>query len=323
MPVGRRGWIINPCDLTEELIFRLQSAGINELGIHPGGGQRAAEKLSSCLDWLEEDETERLLELARERGLSLELCEHGASFLLPRSGFENHPERFRQDESGARTPFGNLCASNPEALETVSDSAEKLYKRLRGQFDRVTLWPDDITKGGCRCGECLKLSVADQALKITNAIVRGFRRVDPSAKCGFLAYQDALETPKRVSPEQGVYLEYAPIRRDSLLPINDPANSGETKHLKELLEFFGVQNARVIEYWVDNSRFSDWTRPPKKLVFLSNVMRQDVKYYLSLGFEDLTSFACFLGPDYISLYGLPPYEEYGKAFAEAAACSLP
>ncbi|MBR6498527.1 MAG: hypothetical protein IKT23_02425, partial [Clostridia bacterium] len=62
----------------------------------------------------------------------------------------------------------------------------------------------------------------------------------------------------------------------------------------------------------DNSRFSNWTRPPKQLVFCPEVMEKDVEYYLSMGFADLTSFACFLGPDYIQMYGLPPYGEYGR-----------
>ena len=312
MPEGRRGWIINPCDLTGELVCALADAGINELGIHPGGGRKAAEKLAACLDWLEDSETRRLLDLARKKGLSLELCEHGASYLMPREEFGRRPQWFRQDENGERTPFGNLCASSSEALDRVSAEAEKLLRRLNGRFDRVTLWPDDITGGGCNCENCRKMSVADQALRITNAIVKGFRRVDPEAKCGFLAYQDALEVPEQVRPEPGVYLEYAPIHRDSGIPISDPANLKETGHLKELLEFFGVKDSRALEYWVDNSRFSDWTRPPKRLVFNAEVMRQDVEYYLSLGFRDLTSFACFLGPDYIDMYGLPPYGEYGK-----------
>ena len=312
MPESRRGWIINPGDLTEELILDLSGTGVNELGIHPGGGRRAADKLAACLDWLDDSETQRLRYLAKDRGLSLELCEHGASFLLPREEFRRRPEWFRQDESGERTPFGNLCASNGGALDRVSDGAEALYRRLNGRFDRVTLWPDDITNGGCRCESCRKLSVADQALRITNAIVKGFRRVDSEAKCSFLAYQDALEVPKQVRPGPGVYLEYAPIHRDSGLPVSDPANLHETLHIKELLEFFGVQDSRVLEYWVDNSRFSNWTRPPKQLVFCPEVMEKDVEYYLSMGFADLTSFACFLGPDYIQMYGLPPYGEYGR-----------
>ena len=317
MPEGRRGWIINPCDLTEELVRALKDTGINELGIHPGGGRKAAEKLAVCLDWLNTDETRRLLDMARKQGLSLELCEHGAGYLLPREEFALHPEWFRADENGERTPFGNLCASCDEALERVSGEAGKLFKRLNGRFDRVTLWPDDITGGCCRCENCRKLSAADQALKITNAIVRGFKRVDPAAKCGFLAYQDALEVPKHVKPEPGVYLEYAPIHRNSDIPISDPANIKETGHLKELIEFFGVKDSRALEYWADNSRFSDWTRPPKRLKFNAEVMRSDVSFYLSLGFRDLTSFACFLGPDYIELYGLPPYGEYGKIISGA------
>ena len=40
-------------------------------------------------------------------------------------------------------------------------------------------------------------------------------------------------------------------------------------------------------------------------------MRRDVEFYASLGFENITAFGCYLGPDYQSLYGEPPLKTYG------------
>ena len=35
------------------------------------------------------------------------------------------------------------------------------------------------------------------------------------------------------------------------------------------------------------------------------VLKEDLKLYKSLGFEYISSFACYLGQDYIDLYGEP------------------
>ena len=67
-----------------------------------------------------------------------------------------------------------------------------------------------------------------------------------------------------------------------------------------------------MEYWIDNSRFSNWTKPPKHMTLNEEVMRKDVAFYRELGFESLTSFACYLGEDYYTLYGEPPVQRYGE-----------
>ncbi len=61
---------------------------------------------------------------------------------------------------------------------------------------------------------------------------------------------------------------------------------------------------------MDNSRFCGWKLPYKKLKLNEEVLRQDVQFYKSKGFETLTSFGCFLGEDYAREFGLPPVKEY-------------
>ncbi len=307
------GWIIHPEDLTRDLIDRLASAGVNELGIHPGGGKAAGALLDQTLVFHTRQQTRALYAYAADRGLSVEYDAHVLMRLLPREEFAAHPDWFRMDERGERNPDMNMCASNPEALERVSDSAYELCGRLRTPSHRYAYWPDDVRGGACHCPKCRLLSKSDQALRITNAIARGLRKRDKQALIGYLAYMDTLEPPRLSAPEEGVYLEFAPIDRDSHRPIDDPhcpENARQIRHIRELLDFFGVQNARILEYWVDNSRFSDWKRPPKPFALDADTMRRDVEYYYSLGFRDMTSFACFLGEDYISLYGQPPIEAY-------------
>ena len=48
------------------------------------------------------------------------------------------------------------------------------------------------------------------------------------------------------------------------------------------------------------------------------VWKRDAAYYASLGFRSITSFGCYLGPDYQRLYGNPPLKEYGSILRECA-----
>ena len=324
MKIRNRGFIINPEDLNERLIYRLADSGINELGIHSGGGRRAFELVQKTLTWHKTDRVRELFALAESLGICVEYDEHALRSLVPADLFDAHPDWFRMDENGVRRPDFNICASNREALSYLSGSAACFSLALKTPSHRYAYWVDDVLDSCCHCPECRALSPADQALTLTNAILRGIKRVDPFAITGFLAYNEAMDVPQNVRPEEGVYLEYAPINRDSERPIDDPdcvENRRETEKLPALLAFFGTKNARVLEYWMDNSRFSNWTRPPKAFHLNGEVMRRDAVYYSGLGFEDMTTFGCYLGEDYEALYGDAPIEEYGKILNGACASS--
>ena len=61
---------------------------------------------------------------------------------------------------------------------------------------------------------------------------------------------------------------------------------------------------------MDNSLFSNWTRPPAKFALNADVCRADIAGYAALGIEAVTSFGCFLGEDYRDRWGDAPVEEY-------------
>ncbi|MBQ3859366.1 MAG: hypothetical protein II779_02490, partial [Clostridia bacterium] len=84
-----------------------------------------------------------------------------------------------------------------------------------------------------------------------------------------------------------------------------------------LLAFFGSRDAKVLDYWVDNSLFSGWKLPPKKFELNAGVCRADVLGYAERGFESVTSFGCFLGENYRELWGDAPVEEYFRILSEA------
>lgn len=313
-----RGILVHPEELTLPWLDRMADSGLNTLGLHPVGGKLAHESLQRAIDCHTLPESRRLRREAALRGIHVEYEAHVMAWLLPRHLFQRHPDWFRMDEKGERQADFNLCVSNPDALDYVAQRTALLASLLETGSSRYYFWTDDVKNCACHCPACRKLSPSDQQLKVINAMLAGLKTYDKQAKLCYLAYHDALEVPRIVEPLDGVFLEYAPIQRDFHRPINDPdcpQNVKEVAPLKELIQFFGAKDSRVLEYWMDNSLFSGWKKPPKPFTLDAEVMKRDVDFYRSLGLEDLTSFGCYLGPDYEELYGPVSLAEYGRILA--------
>lgn len=307
-----RSVLINPSDIGEEWLDLFKNSGLEILGIHPVAGRAAEGHLLNLLETANEKRFRDFIDEIYSFGGKVEYQIHAMSYLLPRSLFSSHPEYFRADENGNRTAEFNLCPSSAEALRIVEDRAYELAGRLYRSSEKYYLWTDDVKGSFCHCEKCRELSPSDQAMMIYNAVLRGVRKFRPEAKVAYLAYQDAISPPKKVKAEAGIFLEYAPIERDMTLPMTHEKNTLCREVLAPLLEFFGSEDSRVLEYWVDNSLFCGWRLPLKKLPFYPEVIRQDAEFYKSLGFCGLSSFACYLGPDYIKEFGAPPIKEFAK-----------
>lgn len=316
---SRRGIIIHPDELEWSWVERLQEARLNVLALHPPGGAKAHLTLEAAIHHRLLPETQAMFDQFRRMGIEIEYEAHAMAWLLPRSLFAVKPEWFRMNEVGERVADFNLCPSNPEALEYVAKRTEQLARLLNVDSDRYFFWLDDVTNCACHCEKCRSLTPSDQQMIVTNAMLRGLRRYKSTAKLSYLAYHDAIEAPKQAEPLDGIFLEFAPIRRNAHRPIFDPdcaENAQEVRSLKPLLDFFGKKDSQVLEYWVDNSLYSRWTKPPKQFALDEAVMLEDVKAYRALGFESLTSFGCFLGQDYRELWGEPPITRYGEILME-------
>ena len=311
------GVVIDPLELDEAWLRRIQDGGIQLLGLHPHPKESTPEQIDA---WRRDEGNIRLLERLSQAGVAIEWEVHALSWLLPRAHFAENPEWFRMNEEGQRTPDHNLCCSNEAALETLRRNAAVLAELMPPDNHRYHLWLDDVSQCRCCCPKCRNLSAADQALTVYNAILQGLRRVDPLAKQCYLAYHDANAVPVSVRPDDGIYLEYAPFCRDHRKPLVDPdssRNTSEIRNLPALVEYFGRQDAQALDYWLDNSLFSGWTKPPKEFHLEQDVLRQDAQYYHQLGFSRITTFACFLGKEYTDLYPEPEdIVRYGRILAE-------
>lgn len=317
--IKHRGILVHPEELTLQWADEMQKAGLDTLGLHPVGGVLAHESLQRAVDWHTLPEVRKLRQEANARGITVEYEAHAMRWLLPKHLFTVVPDWFRMNEKGERVDDFNLCASNPDALAYVAERTVLLARLLDTGTSQYFFWLDDVTGFRCHCPDCRRLTASDQQLAIINAMLSGLRRENPRAKLCYIAYHDAMEAPRLIEPADGVFLEYAPILRDPHRPIFDPdceKNVRESRTLQDLISVFGTQNSRVLEYWMDNSLYSNWTKPPKPFTLDEEVMKQDAEFYARLGFETLTSFGCYLGPDYRLLHGDPPLQCYGDILAK-------
>ncbi len=303
------GLIAHPEELTKGEIAAFRAAGADVLGLHPVGGNKATSSLENLLLWLKTDKGRRLLSYARSLGLEIEYEMHAASFLVPREMFSSHPEYFRE-ANGVRTNDYNFCVSSDEMLRTVANRAAELVSKLDYSSHDYYLWQDDVDGGECGCEKCRTLSASDQSLIVANAIADELRRFDSSARVCYLAYLGTLTPPKSVKPAPGVFLEYAPMKRDRSIPVWEDDNV--KRELAALFDVFEPGEAKILEYWYDNSMFSNWKKPPKKFTPDNERIAKEIDFYRSLGVGNVTSFACYLGADYEALYGAPDFSAINR-----------
>lgn len=294
--------LIHPEELSREWIRRAVSLGINVLGIHPVGGTHACESMSDLLTRLKTPEFRVLLDETSDAGLEIEYELHAGSFLVPQNLFEEHPDYYREDENGQRSTAHNFCPSSAPMLDLVVQNAVELAKQLYRSSHNYYFGLDDTKRGNCHCAKCRRLSPSDQQLLIMNRILAGLRQYDPDAKLAYLAYFHCIQPPQVIKPATGIFLEYAPFEKNTAISVREQPIGEE---LDRLLTVFPQEDAKILEYWYDNSLFSNWKKPPKQFVPDNARIRDDLAFYREKGMQYISSFACYFGKDYTDLYGEP------------------
>jgi hypothetical protein len=183
---------------------------------------------------------------------------------------------------------------------------------LHSTNHRYYYWIDDA-RPMCACPKCAEYSDSDQALIVENRIIKELRTHDPEAQLAHLAYMTTYEAPRRVKPEEGIFLEFAPISRNWNKPFTDEQFKELMHHLKDNLTVFPVETAVVLEYWLDVSLFSRWNKPAVKLPWKKEIFESDIDTYASLGIRNITTFAVYIDDKYIDAYkDLGFLKEYGE-----------
>jgi len=308
-----RGVVLVPEDLTlTDWPERARQAGLTTIGIHHQHSPAAVVR------WVKSDHGQQFLQQCRRLGLHVEYELHAMKELLPRSLFDKNRELFRLNEKGDRTPDSNCCVHSEQALAIISENARAIAEVLRPTTSRFFFWGDD-GQPWCQCAQCRELSQSEQALTVENHTCRSLRTLDPRAQLAHLAYTNTLPPPKQVEPAEGVFLEYAPIRRRYDAPYERQQRPDDQDGLAALdanLRVFPRDTAQVLEYWLDVSRFSHWKRPGVQLPWSTQVFLADVAAYHKRGIRHITSFAAWIDADYRQRFGdLGFIAEYGRGLS--------
>ena len=273
--------------------------GINTIGTHITPEQ--------VVRFIHSEKGEKFLADCKKYGIQVEHQLHAMGELLPRELFNEDSTMFRMNEAGRRVNDYNLCAHSQKALDKVAEKALYYAKLLPSTNHLYYYWIDD-GQPMCYCPECSKYAPSEQALIIENRIIKELRKSDPEAKLAHLAYLNTMSAPRRVKPEDGIFLQFAPIHRT----WDKPVDEAHLQELKENLTVFPAETAEVLEYWLDVSRFSLWKKPAIKLPWNREVFESDIDIYGRLGIRNITSFAVYIDDQYIDTYkDIGFLKEYG------------
>jgi hypothetical protein len=224
--------------------------------------------------------------LLRAHGIAAEYGGHVLQILLPRERFETAPELFPAGDDGQRRAGGNLCVSNPAAVEAVREGALRYVDEFP-ENELLHIWGADVRAGAwCRCGQCRELSPQLQYIEVVNAIAQslGERRGGKAPSVAYLAYHDTIEPHRGLRPLPNVWFEWAPRERCYSHAIDDPACETNPRYLETLKRYLELFDGRghIFEYYADAILFGG-------LAFATPaIVARDLRAYRSLGIDSVT-----------------------------------
>ncbi len=276
-------------DFGEEWIAPLVNSGVTRVGLHVNPFDASVEAFLESLDGLR-----GVIDALEEKGIVTEYYLHVVGYLLPRVLFAETPALFRMDANGRRVDDYNGCPSNARTLDIIAEQAARLAARLGQRSHRYHLWQDDDLGGdiSCRCVACKALTPSKQNLILAQAILRGLRAYDSEAEISLLVYG---ETDPDIEPQDGIFVEFAPFRRDHGRPmLCGEKNRAYRLRLEGLLKKFPADKIEVLEYFLSYD-YAGFCRDGR--------VEQDMEYYRSLGIQRLSSFAVFPQEKYVQTHG--------------------
>lgn len=277
--------------------------GLNTLATHVFPHQVKA--------FIESEKGARFVAECKQYGIGLEHQLHAMSDLLPRTLFAEDSTMFRMNQQGRRVADYNCCVHSEKALNLIVENAVKLAKELAPTNHRYYFWLDDNAVG-CQCPLCASYTDSEQALMIENRIIKALRKIDPKAMLAHLAYFNTLQAPRKVKPAKGIFLEFAPVFRNWTRPLCDTTavctgavamtHAQNLKYLRDNLKVFSAKNALVLEYWLDSSLASHYTKPAVAPPWYKEVFLSDMDTYARLGIRNVTTFAVYMDEAYFKAY---------------------
>ena len=248
-----------------------------------------------------------------KRGLGLQYGGHSYfAWLPPDKYFKDHPEYYSATVSEV-TPVGvsaqgrkpeSINFANPEVARVMAENIADFLNK-NPEVSMVTVWMNDAP-ASCSTPECLKMegplrlsishprnshpliiSFSNTALKFTNEVARQLRKTHPRVLVNHIAYNELVDAPTNVAPEENVLVCLAPIQRAPFRlgstggyfrPINDPTNEINSAHLGEIRKWVALsKNFYVWDYfslwWTLGSNRPRWHFP------IMETIASDLRFY--------------------------------------------
>ena len=308
--VYKRGIVVFPSDIisvgTPKFLEFIHESNLNLLGIHANTISRnptntGFEDLTYLKAFLESKEGQLLLDECEKQHIAIEYETHALQEILPRELFDEHPEYFRMDENGVRQKDHNMCFSSENAFLEIEKNIVEIVKWLKPTTHRYFFWTDDVNNTYCHCDLCKNYTGSEQTLLYENRLLYILRKIDPLATLAHLAYGSTLTAPVKVKPSDGIFLEYAPSRSDYTKPLLEE----NIQNLETNLQVFPKNTAHILEYWLDESRFSGYRRNNlTKIPWNIQNFDRDIKSFYDLGITSVTCFGTWMiCDDYLRKFG--------------------
>lgn len=241
-----------------------------------------------------------VIEQVKRRGLRVEYGGHLAQNYVDRSLFDSHPEYFIE-RNGVRTPRGNFCTSNPEAMRLFCEGIRRFMATAKG-IDVLHLWFDDVVEGSwCTCDACRGLSPLDQQERIIRKVYETLAEDFPDLEIDILLYHDTLENVGQIHADiPNTIGVFAPRERCYAHCLENGCDCNRYYYglLKEAAKVFG-DRVEVFEYYSDPILFS------KCLTALGETIAQDLISYRRAGVKRIVNLTFGLYSNWA--YGLNDY----------------
>ena len=228
----------------------------------------------------------------QKRGIIIEVGGHGYQNLINASMeggklFENHPEWFGADNSGARSnnPRTVICTSN-------SDAVNYLYKNLltylksHPEIAISDFWPPD-GETWCQCEACQVMGTeTERHIILVNQVAGLLQKELPNVIVECLAYSRYTAPPAKISLDKKVLLDFCPINQCFESQIYESGAERNKAYNDDLTKWRKAFDGDISIY--SYFRKYAWKSLPN---IIPHYMQNELKYYKSIGTEGISVYS--------------------------------
>ena len=150
---------------------------------------------------------------------------HTMQQFVPQSLFDEHPEYFGADTTGARSPKRQPCLRNDDVFRLALDYAENYFS----QYNAILSVSQNDSMDFCQCEKCRAFNDAhggvDSAalLDFVNRLAAEIKKTHPAAQIETLAYQRSQQPPVGLTVGDNVVIRLCAMNTCTLHDLDDPS----------------------------------------------------------------------------------------------------